>query len=99
MDKKIHKKPIQLEICVSILAISKLWKNYELQGKVMAQWCAYLVMAHNIPQELVLNTDQIGIHIVPTCGDKTWETKGSQNVKVHGMEEKCQIICGNTFSC
>jgi hypothetical protein len=56
-------------------------------------------MAHNIPQELVLNTDQIGIHIVPTCGDKTWETKGSQNVKVHGMEEKCQIICGNTFSC
>jgi hypothetical protein len=42
---------------------------------------------------------QIGIHIVPTCGDKTWETKGSQNVKVHGMEDKRQIICGNIFSC
>jgi hypothetical protein len=55
-------------------------------------------MAHNIPQELVLNTDQIGIHIVPTCGDKTWEIKGPQHVKVHGMENKCQIICGNMFS-
>jgi len=56
-------------------------------------------MAHNNPYKLVLNTDQIEIHIVPTCGDKTWETKGSQHVKVHGMEDKRQIIYGNMFNC
>lgn len=55
-------------------------------------------MAHNIPHELVLNTDQIGIHIVFTYGDKTWETKGYQHVKVCGMDHKHQIICGNIFN-
>jgi hypothetical protein len=70
-----------------------------VQGKAMAQWCDYMVMAHNIPQDLVLNTNQIGIHIVPTCGDKSWETKGFQHVKVHGIENKRQIICDNMFSC
>jgi hypothetical protein len=51
----------------------------------MAQTCVYLVMVHNIPQELVVNIDQIGIHIVPKGGIRTWETKGFQNVKVHGI--------------
>jgi hypothetical protein len=51
----------------------------------MAQICVYLVMVHNIPQELVVNIDQIGIHI---GGVRTWETKGSPSVKVHGMQDK-----------
>ena len=32
----------------------------------MAQRCAYLVKVHNIPKELVVNSNQIGIHLVPT---------------------------------
>ncbi len=54
----------------------------------MAQICVYLIMVHNIPQELVVKIDQIGIHIVPKGGVRTWETKGSQIVKVHGIQDK-----------
>jgi hypothetical protein len=62
---------------VSITTIGKLPKDYiELQGKVMAQRCVYLVMVHIILQELVVSIDQIGIHIVPIGGTRTWETKG-----------------------
>jgi hypothetical protein len=48
-------------------------------------------MIHNIPQELVVNTNKIGMHIVPKSGTKTWETKGFQHVNVHGMENKHQV--------
>ena len=57
----------------------------------MAQRCAYLVSAHNIPSELVVNSDQTGIHLVPTCGSRTWETKGAKHIKVHGQYHKRQI--------
>ena len=57
----------------------------------MAQRCAYLIEVHNISQELVVNTDQTGIHLVPTGGARTWETKGSKHVNVHGIEDKRQI--------
>jgi hypothetical protein len=65
----------------STIAIGKLPKDYiELQGKVMAQRCVYLVMVHKILQKLVVSIDQIGIHIVPIGGARTWETKGFQHV-------------------
>jgi len=73
------------------ITADKLPKYYELQRKVMGQWCVYLVMIHNIPQELVVNTNKIGMHIVPISGTKTWETKGFQHVNVHGMENKHQV--------
>jgi hypothetical protein len=40
---------------------------------------------------MVVNTDQTGIHLVPTGGAHTWDEKGTKHVKVHGMEDKRQI--------
>ncbi len=40
---------------------------------------------YNIPPTLVVNSDQIGIHLVPTIGDWTWETKGTKHIKVLGI--------------
>jgi len=49
----------------------KLPDDFELQGLTMAQRCAYLIKVHNILQSLVVNSDQTGIHLVPTGGAKT----------------------------
>ena len=57
----------------------------------MAQRCTYLINVHNIPQELVVSTNQTGIHLVPIGGARIWETKGSKHVNVHGIEDKRQI--------
>ena len=57
----------------------------------MAQRCAYLVKVHNIPKELVVNSDQTWIHLVSTGESRTWETKEAKHVKVHGAEDKRQI--------
>jgi hypothetical protein len=69
----------------------KLSNDYEFQGKTMTQRCAYLIKVHNILQELVVNIDQIGFHLVFTCRTRTWKTKGSKHVNVHGIENKRQI--------
>jgi hypothetical protein len=57
----------------------------------MSQKVVYLVKAHSIPSALVVNTDQTGIHLVPTGGAHTWALKGSKHVLVHGIEDKRQI--------
>jgi hypothetical protein len=72
-------------------AASKLPKDWELQGLRMTQRIAYLVKCYNVPCELVVNTDQTGIHLVPTGGTKTWEEKGSKHVAVIGIEDKRQV--------
>ena len=82
----------------STAIVGKLPTDYKSQGFTMAQRCAYLINVHNIPQELVVNTDQTEIHLVPTRGAKTWETKGYKHVNVHGIEDKRQIIVAVSFS-
>lgn len=72
-------------------AAKKLPSDWEEQGLQMAQRVAYLVKAHSIPPQLVVNTDQTGIHLVPTGGAHTWAQKGSKHVLVHGVEDKRQI--------
>ena len=72
-------------------AARKLPADWEQQGLNMAHRTAYLVKAHSIPPELVVNTDQTGIHLVPTGGTRTWAEKGSKHVQVLGMEDKRQI--------
>jgi hypothetical protein len=42
---------------------------------------------------MMVNSDQTGIHIVPSCGARTWAEKGSKHVLVHRMEDKRQITC------
>ncbi len=39
----------------------------------------------------MVNIDQIGIHLVPTVGERTWESKGSKHIQVLGMEDKRQV--------
>ena len=39
----------------------------------MSQRIAYLSKLHDISASLVVNSDQICIHLVPTGGAKTWE--------------------------
>ena len=72
-------------------AAGKLPKDYEDQGKAMAQRCAYLVSVHNIPKELIVNTDQTGIHLVSTSDSRTWEMKGAKHIRIHGQDDKRQI--------
>ena len=47
-------------------AARKLPKDWEGQRLKMVQRVAYLVKAHSLPPQLVINTDQTGIHLVPT---------------------------------
>ena len=70
---------------------SKLPKDWELQGLRMAQRIAYLVKCYNVPCELVVNTDQTRIHLVPTSGTETWKKKGSKHVAVIEIEDKRQV--------
>lgn len=46
---------------------------------------------YNIPPCLVINIDQIGVHLVPTGGDQTWERKGVKHIQVLRIEDKKQI--------
>ena len=47
---------------------------------------------HNILDELVVNTDHMGIHFVPIDEARTWDKQNSKHVKVQGIEDKCQVI-------
>jgi hypothetical protein len=69
----------------------KLPKDWEEQGLKMAYRAAYLIKAYSIPEELFVNTDQTGIHLVPTGGSYTWEKKGSKYILIHGADDKRQI--------
>ena len=69
----------------------KLPDDFELQGLTMVQRCVYFIKVHNIPQSLVVNSDQTGIHLVPTGGARTWDTKGIKQVSVYGLEDKRQV--------
>jgi hypothetical protein len=52
---------------------------------------SYLVRTYNIPQSLVINTDQIGIHLVPMAGERIWEKKRSKIFGVIGGYDKRSI--------
>ena len=57
----------------------------------MAYRAAYLVKTYSISAELFVNTDQTGIHLVPTRGAYTWEKRGSKHILIHGANDKRQI--------
>jgi hypothetical protein len=73
--KRFLKSKLNWTIRKATTAASKLPNDWELQGLKMAQRVAYLVKCYNVPQELVVNTDQTGIHLMPT-GDKDMGRKG-----------------------
>lgn len=51
----------------------------------------YLAKAYDIPLSLIVNSDQTGIHLVPTVGECTWESKGSKHIHVLSIEDKWQM--------
>jgi hypothetical protein len=85
------KRTLNWSYRASTTAAGKLPKDWEEQGKKMAQRVAYLSKLHDIPPSLVVNTDQTGMHLVPTGGSRTWEKKGSKHICVHGKEDKRQV--------
>ena len=72
----------------STLAARKLPLDWKEQGDMMSQRIAYFSKLHDIPPSLVVNLDQIGIHLVPTGGARTWEKNDSKHVCVHSKEDK-----------
>ena len=48
------------------------------------------VRTHNIPRELVINLDEIGLKLVPV-GAWTMAPEGSRRVEIAGLEDKRQI--------
>jgi hypothetical protein len=46
----------------------------------------------------MVNNDQIGIHLVPTIGERTWESKGSKHIQVLGVEDKRQVTLVVSFT-
>jgi hypothetical protein len=57
----------------------------------MAYRVVYLAALYKIPLELVVNTNQTGMHLVPTDESQTWEKRGAKNIEVLGIEDKRQI--------
>jgi hypothetical protein len=45
---------------------NKLPTNWNLQGQNMGYRLVYFVKSYNILPTLVINNDQIGVHLVPT---------------------------------
>ena len=72
---------------------SKLPLDWMKQRLNMNYRIAYLAKVYGIPSSLVVNSHQTGIHLVPAAGGKTWDVKGTKDVKILGMEDKKQITC------
>jgi len=65
-------------------ATSKMSTNWHEQGKNMAYWIIYFMKLYSIPPCLVVNNDQIGIHLVPTTGKWTCEKGHKTHLGVKG---------------
>jgi hypothetical protein len=68
--------------------VRKLPSTWEAEMTSMA----HQVEMYNIPPCLVINTNQIGVHLVPTRVDRTWERKGAKHIQVLGIKDKREII-------
>ena len=64
----------------------------------MAQHVAYLVKCYKVPHALVVNTDQMGMHLMPTGGTRTWEEKETKSLLVVRVEDKRQVIVAASSS-
>ncbi len=56
----------------------------------MTHRVAYFVKVYNIPTYLVVNKDQIEIHLIPIRKYQTWETIGAKHVQILGIINKRQ---------
>ncbi|KAL3685961.1 hypothetical protein R1sor_003983 [Riccia sorocarpa] len=73
---------------------SKLPLDYEEQGRRMTLRIVFLVAAHRVPEELVVNMDQIGIRLLAISNERTYALKGSRDVAVCGRGDKRAVtVC------
>jgi hypothetical protein len=72
-------------------AAKKLLEDWVVQGEEMAFWVAVLCSMHSIPDCLVVNSDQTGVHLKP-FSEQTYEVKGAKQVLSLGKEDKHQFM-------
>jgi hypothetical protein len=56
----------------------------------MAYMIVAFVKTYDIPEELIINSNQTALHIRPST-DQTYDIKGVKDVKSLGKDDKCQI--------
>ena len=82
---------------VATTAAGKLLDDFELQGLTITQMCAYLIKVPTYMNILLLS-DQISIHLVPTRGARTWNIKGIKQISVSRLEDKRQVTVVVSFA-
>jgi hypothetical protein len=48
--------------------------------------------AYNIPIVHVVNSDQIGVHLIPIERETTWESEGTKHIQIFGVKTKGLVI-------
>lgn len=89
--QKYLKKVMHWNFRHSTTNASKLPSNWEAQGDKLAKRLAYLVKAHNIPPELVVNMDQTGLNLVPCFGERTYAMRGAREISITSRDDKRTI--------
>jgi len=72
-------------------ATSKLPLDWITQSPTMAYRYVYLLKVYSIPPTLVVNNDQIKVHLTPNRSEITWEPKGTKRVQVLGLKDNKQM--------
>ncbi len=68
-------------------AARKLLKYWVVQGEEMAFRVAALYSMHSVPDCLVVNSNQTGVHLKP-FSERTYEVKGAKQALNLGKEDK-----------
>jgi hypothetical protein len=68
-----------------------LQANFHQIGLLKAYMVVYLMKAYYIPLTLVINNNQIKVHLEHNDGERTWETKKTKHVQVLHWEDTRQI--------
>jgi hypothetical protein len=72
-------------------AARKFLEDWVVQGEEMAFRVAALYLMHSIPDCLVVNSDQTGVHLKP-FSEWMYEVKGAKQVLSLGKEDKRQFM-------
>lgn len=91
----LHKK-MNLSKRQPTTASQKLPPNWEDLVQKMIYRVSILAFQFDIPKDLVVNSDQTGVQLVPK-GKKSWAVKGSKDIPIIGNDDTRQIT-GNIYN-
>jgi hypothetical protein len=77
---------------------SELPNDWDQQGLEMGYKVAYLFKIYNIHAALMVNNDQIGLHLVPTTQEWTLDSKGAKHIKASRIEDKKHVTLVSSFA-